>query len=358
MSQIAASPEQGYQRITGDGGTYDRLVSYRHLTGLPLYVFASVPASAIPAAWLRQMETNLALSVPATLALVGLALVALRRAQAAEASATLAAGETRKRQMAEEAVRQSQKLEALGKLTGGVAHDFNNLLSVIIGNAELIRGKPPERVERSVAQIMQAARRGAELTQRLLSFSRRRMLSLEARPTLTADMERLTGLLKTSLHGNISFRYQFAEGLWPIQVDPGELEVALLNIAVNARDAMPDGGRFELTARNVTVFAGELRGAPDLAGDFVALALRDTGSGMSREVAARAFEPFFTTKDVGRGTGLGLSQVYGFVRQSGGAIEIDSEPGEGTCVRIHLPRTSAEEQPGRTGPGGGAGRAG
>jgi two-component system NtrC family sensor kinase len=343
-AQLQASPEQGYQRITSAQDNFDRLVSYRRLPTLPVYVFASVPASAVAASWLRQMEINLALAVPATLALAGIALVALRRAQAADAVARFAAGETRKRQLAEEAVRQSQKLEALGKLTGGVAHDFNNLLSVIIGNAELIRGRPPERVERSVAQIMQAARRGAELTQRLLAFSRRRVLS--PKPVdLTANMSRLTALLRTSLRGNIGFRSQIAEDLWPIEVDPGELEVALLNVAVNARDAMPEGGRFELTARNVTVFAGELRSAPDLDGDFVALALRDTGVGMSPEVAARAFEPFFTTKDVGRGNGLGLSQVYGFVRQSGGAIELESEPGKGACVRIHLPRTRTQPAP-------------
>src|SRR6202034_2430555 len=224
---------------------------------------------------------------------------------AAEAAAALAVAETRGRHIAEEAVRQSQKLEALGQLTGGVAHDFNNLLSVIIGNAELIRGKPPERVERSIGQIMQAARRGAELTQRLLSSSSRRMLS--PKPIdLTADLPRLTELLQTSLRGDIRLRCRFADGLWPVEVDPGELEIALINVAANARDAMPDGGRFEFTARNVTIFAGELPGAPDIGGQFVALALTDTGSGMMPDVAARAFEPFFTTKDVGRGTGLGL----------------------------------------------------
>jgi two-component system NtrC family sensor kinase len=338
MAQIQASPEQGFRRLQ-DGGDFDRLVTYRRLATLPIYVFASVPTSAITAAWLRQMATDLLLAVPATLALFGLALVALRRAQAAEAAAALAVAETRRRHIAEEAVRQSQKLEALGQLTGGVAHDFNNLLSVIIGNAELIRGKPPERVERSIGQIMQAARRGAELTQRLLSFSSRRMLS--PKPIdLIADLPRLTELLQTSLRGDIRFRCRFADGLWPVEVDPGELEIALINVAANARDAMPDGGRFEFTARNVTIFAGELPGAPDIGGQFVALALTDSGSGMMPDVAARAFEPFFTTKDVGRGTGLGLSQVYGFVRQSGGAIALDSEPGKGTSVRIHLPRAS------------------
>jgi two-component system NtrC family sensor kinase len=341
VAQIRASPEEGYQRITATSEGFDRLVAYRRLPASPVYVFASLPASAIPAAWLHLMRTYLLLGVPATLALVGIALVALRRAQIAQAAATLAAVESHKRQIAEEAVRQSQKLEALGKLTGGVAHDFNNLLSVIIGNAELIRGKPPERIERSVEQIIQAARRGAELTQSLLSFSRRRVLN--PRPVdLAANMPRLGELLKTSLRGDIAFSCEFAEDLWPIEVDPGELEIALLNVAMNARDAMPGGGRFEITARNARVFAGELPGAPDLGGDFVALVLRDTGTGMPPEVAVRVFEPFFTTKDVGRGTGLGLSQVYGFVRQSGGAIDLESTPGKGTCIRIHLPRTKSQ----------------
>jgi len=344
VAELHASADQGYGRIQDSGAGYDRLVAHRRLATLPIYVFASVPTAAVTAAWLHQMAINLLLAVPATLALFGIALIALRRAQAAEAAAALAAVETNKREIAEEAVRQSQKLEALGQLTGGVAHDFNNLLSVIIGNAELIRGKPPERVERAVGQIIQAAGRGAELTQRLLSFSRRRMLS--PKPIdLAADMPRLTELLQTSLRGNIRLRCQFAEGLWPVEVDPGELEIALINVAVNARDAMPEGGRFEFTARNVTVFPGELSGAPDIGGQFVALALTDTGSGMSPEVAARVFEPFFTTKDVGRGTGLGLSQVYGFVRQSGGAIALDSEPGKGTSVHIHLPRASRQPVP-------------
>jgi two-component system NtrC family sensor kinase len=341
LAQLGASPERGFGRIASDSGGHARLIAWRRLSVPQVYVFAALPEAAIIAAWLHLMERYLLLGLPATLALAGIALVALRRAQAAETLAATAAEETRRRWIAEEAARQAQKLEALGQLTGGVAHDFNNLLSVIIGNAELIRGKPPERVERSVNHIMQAARRGAELTQSLLSFARRRLLNPQP-IDLAANMPRLGELLKMSLRGNIEFRCQVADDLWPIEVDPGELEVALLNLTVNARDAMPGGGRLELTARNVTVFAGELAGTPELSGDFVAITLRDTGSGMPPHVAERAFEPFFTTKDVGRGTGLGLSQVYGFVRQSGGAIELETQPGAGTAVRIHLPRASRQ----------------
>jgi two-component system NtrC family sensor kinase len=340
-TRLQVSPEHGYYRVDANSEGYDRLVAYRRLGTLPIYVFASLPASAITTAWLHLMRTYLLLGVPAILALVGIALLALRRTQAAQAAAALAAAESHKRQIAEEAVRQSQKLEALGKLTGGVAHDFNNLLSVIIGNAELIRGKPAERVERSIAQIMQAARRGAELTQRLLSFSRRRVLNPKT-IDLAEELPRLCELLRTSLRGDIQLRCQVADHLWPIEVDLGELEIALVNVALNARDAMAAGDRFELTARNAHVFAGELPGTPDIGGDFVLIALQDTGSGMPPEVAARAFEPFFTTKDVGRGTGLGLSHIYGFVRQSGGAIALESTPGKGTCVRIHLPRASRQ----------------
>jgi two-component system, NtrC family, sensor kinase len=337
LTRLWTANDRGYQRIEETGG--ERLVAYRRLASLPLYVFASLPSSAITASWLHLMGTYLLLGVPATLALFGIALVALRRAHAAEAAAALAAVESHKRQIAEEAVRQSQKLEALGKLTGGIAHDFNNLLSVIIGNAELLRTRPADRLERSIGQIMQAARRGGELTQRLLSFSRRRVLNPRM-IDLAEELPRLCELLKTSLRGDIRLRCQLAEQLWPIEVDPGELEAALVNVALNARDAMPTGGRFELTARNVHIFAGELPGTPDIGGDFVAIALQDTGSGMPQEVAARAFEPFFTTKDVGRGTGLGLSQVYGFVQQSGGAIALESAPDKGTSVRIHLPRAA------------------
>jgi two-component system NtrC family sensor kinase len=342
MARLWASNDRGYARIEETGGA--RLVAYRRLLSLPIYVFASLPASAVTASWLHLMGTYLLLGVPATLALSGIALVALRRTQAAEAAAALAAAESHKRRIAEEAVRQSQKLEALGQLTGGIAHDFNNLLSVIIGNAELIRVRPPDRVERSVDQIMQAARRGAELTQRLLSFSRRRVLNPKT-IDLARELPRFCELLKTSLRGDIRLRCQVADQLWSVEVDPDELAAALVNVALNARDAMPSGGRFELTARNVHVFAGELPGAPDIGGDFVAIALTDTGSGMAPEVTARAFEPFFTTKDVGRGTGLGLSQVYGFVHQSGGAIAIESTPGKGTSVRIHLPRSGRQAVP-------------
>ena len=247
--------------------------------------------------------------------------------------------EIKDRQQAEAQLRQAQRMEAIGQLTGGIAHDFNNLLMVIGGNAGLLREKAEnEIVERRASAIIRAAEQGERLTRQLLAFSRRKMLRPETL-NLRDRTREIVEMLSRSLREDIEFGIEFPESLWPVTVDPAEFELALLNIGVNARDAMPNGGCFRVTASNISMHPGR-SGNEGLAGDFIALALSDSGAGMTTEVQSRAFEPFFTTKGIGLGTGLGLSQVYGFAKQSGGTALIDSEPGKGTTITLLLPRAT------------------
>ncbi len=250
------------------------------------------------------------------------------------------------RRKVEERLRQSQKLEALGQLTGGVAHDFNNLLTVILGNAEALAealaGNEPLR--RLAEMAATAAERGAELTDRLLAFARRR--PLEPRVVdLAALLAGMDGLLRQALTERVDLEVTAERGLWPALVDPGQLESAVLNLAINARDAMPQGGRLTVALANASLDAALVPEGETIApGDYVMLSVTDTGTGMPPEVAERAFDPFFTTKEVGKGSGLGLSMVYGFVTQSRGHARIETSLGKGTTVRLYLPR--AAEQPG------------
>ena len=231
------------------------------------------------------------------------------------------------REELESRLRQAQKMDAIGQLTGGVAHDFNNLLTVIIGNASLLVQGLAKDPPRLIRNILLAGERGAALTRRLLSLSRHRPAAREI-VDLKAEGPRLTELLRTSLRDNIDFQITIDPQSSLIEVDPGELEIALLNVAVNARDAMPNGGDFIMDVRDQKTQEG----------DFVAIALADNGMGMPPEVVSRASEPFFTTKELGSGTGLGLSQVYGFARNSGGIVRLESVVGSGTRLTIFLPR--------------------
>ena len=245
------------------------------------------------------------------------------------------------RRRTEEQLRQAQKMEALGQLTGGIAHDFNNLLAVISGNLDLLgddvaNPKMGELVEDAHA----AAHSGAELTHRLLAFGRRQ--TLRPQPTAAGKLVKgMSRLLERTLGETIQIEIALPDGLWPIDVDRNQLETSLLNLAINARDAMPDGGILTIGSRNVTLDNGytEHHVAVD-PGDYVRIAVEDTGTGMSPEVAERAIQPFFTTKEVGEGSGLGLSMVYGFAKQSGGHLEISSTLGRGTAVRLYLPRAA------------------
>ncbi|MBV9997079.1 MAG: PAS domain S-box protein [Caulobacteraceae bacterium] len=247
-------------------------------------------------------------------------------------------------QKTQEQLFHAQKLEALGQLTGGVAHDFNNLLMIMGGQAELLgrHGGDAGRAQRAAEIISAAAARGATLTRQLLSFTRRQPLSREV-VDLAGRLERLEEILSRSLGETIQLSMDLPPALWPVELDPNELELALINLAVNARDAMPGGGNFTIAAQNVTLGGGELDG--DLAGEFVALTVADTGVGIPEDVLPKVFDPFFTTKQADQGTGLGLSQVYGFARQAGGAVKMQSTLGEGASVTLYLRRAARAAEP-------------
>ncbi len=247
---------------------------------------------------------------------------------------------------AEEQLRQAQKMEAIGQLTGGIAHDFNNLLTVILGNVQFLRDHvagDPQALS-YVETALKATHRGTDLTQRLQAFSRQQPLD----PTLVDPKELVSDIgvmLKRTLGEEIEIRTRLVDDTWPALVDPNQLQNALLNLAVNARDAMPGGGT--LTIETANLHAGRDQAASQDGpppGDYVMLAVSDFGVGMTPDVKARAFDPFFTTKKVGQGSGLGLSMVYGFIKQSGGHLRLDTEPGEGTTVMIYLPRAEGTEK--------------
>jgi signal transduction histidine kinase len=248
---------------------------------------------------------------------------------------------------AEEQLRQAQKMEAVGQLTGGLAHDFNNLLTAITGALELLgtritQGRLKD-LERYVAAANGAAKRAAALTHRLLAFSRQQ--TLDPRPTdvnrLVAGMEEL---VRRTIGPAITLEVVGAAGLWPTLVDPHQLENALLNLAINARDAMPGGGRLTVETANTRLDARVAMTRDMEPGQYVTVSVTDTGTGMTPDVIARAFDPFFTTKPLGQGTGLGLSMIYGFARQSGGQVRIYSEVGQGTTMRLYLPRHVGEAE--------------
>ena len=245
------------------------------------------------------------------------------------------------RRRAEDTLRQSQKMDAIGKLTGGVAHDFNNMLAIVIGSLDIALRRlatEPEKATACIENAQEGARRAAILTARLLAFSRQQPLEPES-----VDANKLAGgmseMLRRTIGEDLRVEAVLAGGLWRTYADASQLENALLNLCVNARDAMPDGGRLTIETSNTHLdeaYAGQH--AEVTAGQYVLIAVTDTGTGMPPEVIERAFDPFYTTKGAGRGTGLGLSQVYGFVKQSGGHVKIYSEPGQGTTVKIYLPR--------------------
>jgi nitrogen-specific signal transduction histidine kinase/CheY-like chemotaxis protein len=247
------------------------------------------------------------------------------------------------REKMEDALRQAQKMESLGQLTGGIAHDFNNLLTGIIGSLDLLHSRLNqgriEGLQRYVSAAMNSANRAAALTHRLLAFARRQ--PLDPKPVhVTKLLSSLDDLLRRSIGENIELHCRSANDLWLTHCDPHQLESAILNLAINARDAMPDGGRLTIEANNVELAASDtiLAGADASAGQYVCVSATDSGVGMPPDVVARAFDPFFTTKPLGQGTGLGLSMLYGFVRQSHGFARIDSRAGHGTKVEMYLPR--------------------
>jgi signal transduction histidine kinase/CHASE3 domain sensor protein/CheY-like chemotaxis protein len=267
----------------------------------------------------------------------------IRRTPVSDGGFALTISDMTRRAQAEGVLREAQKMQAIGQLTGGIAHDFNNLLTVILGNLEIVRAKMGDndaqlgRIERATW----AASRGAVLTGQLLAFARKQPLA-PAPINLTAAMPNLIPLLQRTLGEHIEVRYVETAGLWPAMADPAQLESAVLNLALNARDAMPEGGQLTIELGNRLLDDQYARAHSEVTpGDYAMLAVSDTGHGMTADVVAHAFDPFFTTKSDGKGTGLGLAMVFGFVKQSGGHIKIYSEPGEGTTIRLYLPRAAA-----------------
>jgi two-component system NtrC family sensor kinase len=345
MRAIAAAPERGVFRGRGGTDGVERIFSYRRIDGYPLYVAFGVPNRGVLEAWRDNLVDYLWFAVPAALALFCMTWFAVRQLQRYKiaswrwrATARRLRREMSRRESAEAELRQAQKMEALGQLTGGVAHDFNNLLTVLQGCLELLSGEQrSERLQSRVEMALRAVERGERLTRQLLAFARRQPLTI-ATVDINAELRRMSDLLTQTVGSEIKVRMELALDLWPVDIDATQLELAIINLVINARDAMPEGGVLRVRTFNTTL-SGTVPGEPAEAEDFAAIAISDTGAGMAPEVAARAFEPFFTTKGHGKGTGLGLSMVYGFAHQSGGTATIRSQVGRGTTVTLHLPRS-------------------
>jgi two-component system NtrC family sensor kinase len=334
----ATSPLDGKARI---------YVRYR-LAGFPVDVVYGVPERAVLPFWRANLASYLLFAVPASLALFAVTWLATRRIQREriaswrwQTTARRLRREINRRAQTEAELRQSQKIEALGQLTGGVAHDFNNLLAVLQGCLEILSGRQADdRLQRRVDLALETVARGERLTRRLLAFARRGPAAVEALD-LNAQLREMTELLARTAGGGIVIETDLAEGLWPIDADPTQIELVVINLAINARDAMPNGGtlRIRTANRSLPAETAETAEAAAPAREFVELAISDTGTGMPPDVAERALEPFFTTKEPGKGTGLGLSMIDEFARRAGGAVAIASEIGHGTTVTLHLPRS-------------------
>jgi signal transduction histidine kinase/CheY-like chemotaxis protein len=353
-AQLVSSPGLRFALLREDGTVLAQLpadavsapdntgvrIGERRLPNLPLVVRASYVQEQVYEEWMQAMGRHLIFGLPATLFMFLLMLTVLRRTRRLYA-------EIDQRHAAEESLRQAQRLDAIGHLTGGIAHDFNNLLTIILGNLDYAKQQVGEwsdaahlKLSRRIENAMHGATRAATLTKRLLAFARQTPLN-----PVGLDPNRLlrgmSEFLQRALGEDIALEIVGAAGLWAVEADATELEAALLNLAVNARDAMPGGGKLTLETSNAYLDDAYCRPLSDVRpGQYVMIAVSDTGTGMSKEVVNRAFEPFFTTKTAGQGTGLGLSQVYGFAKQSGGHARIYSEPSEGTTVKIYLPRAA------------------
>ncbi len=342
----ATMASRGYTkeyRVAGAGGTRWMLACGRRQAGLPArYTGVVIDISATRAAETVQREAE-------AQHLAALEREVLERTAALEAALARLRTEADERERAETILRQRQKMEAVGQLTGGIAHDFNNMLQGIGGGLELMQRRfaqgRPQDAEPFVAQAQRAVERAAALTHRLLSFARRQALD-PVPVNVDALAEGLRELLGRTVGPQVRIVLRPCDGSWPVLCDANQLESVLVSLCLNARDAMPGGGEVTLATRHVVLGTADVAGQEGAAsGEFVEIIVADTGSGMSPAVQARAFEPFFTTKPFGEGTGLGLSQVYGFVRQSGGVLELHSAEGAGTAVRVCLPRHVAPGEP-------------
>jgi two-component system NtrC family sensor kinase len=342
MRAIASNPDRGVFGGRGETDGIERIFAYQRIEGYPLYVAYGLPRKDVLASWLANLVNYSLFAVPASLALFGMTLLAARQIRRHtiaswrwRTTARRLRREMNRRALAEAELRQAQKMEALGQLTGGVAHDFNNLLTVLQGSLEMLSGRQQSaQLQARVDTALRTVERGERLTEQLLAFARRQPLR-RATIDLNAQLRRMAELLARTVGTGIAIHTDLAPDLWSVDADATQLELAVINLAINARDAMPGGGELGIRTFNRAVAVLE---QPTKVEDFVGLEISDTGNGMPPEVVARAFEPFFTTKEVGKGTGLGLSMVYGFARQSGGSASIRSEIGRGTAVTLLLPR--------------------
>jgi signal transduction histidine kinase len=331
MQRIRSGQASGTAHGVSSIDGRERLLTYRKVGGYPVYIGSGMDVGEIRKRWLEEMAWLAAFGIPPLLGLYFAARVALRRTREALRTAERLNDETQARRRVEEALLQAQKLEALGRLTGGVAHDFNNALMVVSNNLVLLKMKHPGVGTAQVESIGRAVGSATRLTRQLLAFSRRQALVPE-RMVLQDRLPGLAELVTPVLGGRITFSAGAAPDTRPILVDAAEFELALLNLAINARDAMPQGGTF-------TVRAGNAQGPlpPLLQGHMVVVEVTDTGTGIAPELLDKVFEPFFTTKAVGEGTGLGLSQVYGLCQRAGGLATVQSRLGQGTTVRLYFP---------------------
>jgi two-component system NtrC family sensor kinase len=352
---IAAHPEHGLITVAWPSDGIERRIGYRRVAEYPIYVSAGLETSAIRARWFATMGQHLVFGIPATALLFLLLALAIRRTQHLQAEAAA-------RREAEEALKHSQRLEALGQLTGGVAHDFNNLLTVIRASVDLLN-RPQlseERRQRYITAIADAVARAAKLTSQLLAFARRQTLKPEVFD-VGARMQSLHDMLATLLGPAIEIAMRLPAEPCLVNADASQFETALINMATNARDAMHGKGKIVLNVAAATTIAdtrAPAAGSHDLAGNhdlpnhlgYVDIAVSDTGIGIPAARLERIFEPFFTTKQVGHGTGLGLSQVFGFARQSGGEVTVTSEVGRGSTFSLYLPRVPPDLLPQRQAP--------
>jgi signal transduction histidine kinase len=337
---IAGKLAEGMIAADWSLGAGGRLIAYKRVADYPVYVAITRSQASILHEWLGSMAGYLAVGAPAALGLVLLCLVALQRTRQEQAALANARDVAAERAAVERQLHQAQKMEALGQLSAGVAHDFNNLLTVIVGNIAMLKLRLGERgdgCEEFVAAAMSGCERASRLTRRLLSFSRDE--PLDPQPTdVSAVVEGMADILSRSLGSRIACEIIPSPARWLAFVDKNQLENSLLNLALNARDAMAGQGRLTIRLSTLTLAEEEASGDWSGAGEFVEIDVADTGCGMPPEIRDKAFEPFFTTKEDGKGTGLGLSQVAGFAKRSGGRCAIDSTPGRGTTVTLCLPR--------------------
>ncbi|MBR1196295.1 response regulator [Bradyrhizobium sp. AUGA SZCCT0240] len=351
--QIAANPKAGLITVTSPTDGIERRLGYQRLAEYPIYISAGLETSAIRARWFSTISQHLIFGAPATALLFFLLAFALRRTRHLYAEAA-------KRQEAEEALKHGQRLEALGQLTGGVAHDFNNLLTVIRASVDLLRRPdlPEPRRLRYIDAISDTVTRAARLTTQLLAFARRQTLKPELFD-VGQNVQMLSEMIKTLIGSRVEIEIHGPAEPCVVNADAGQFETAMINMAVNARDAMDGRGRLTITVHTATELPSAAIGSPnprkqDSIGQnradqkptgYVAVSVEDTGVGIPQEQYGRIFEPFFTTKEVGQGTGLGLSQVFGFARQSGGEVVVASEVGKGSIFTLYLPRATGDGKP-------------